>query len=192
MANSSVSKDFMFKMFHQDGFLSASVPTYSNVCFAWQRSLKSYDHVWPNIRGKRRLDDRGASEYSVWLATVTGQCQRTCMDQAATLLENTHTHTHIHNLLCQPLSFGSFFSHRQVTSSFNFAPKPLSTDIVCPNRTHPACFENVQECMREDAVGEKKKVRPTREPERSQEQQPIPERFPWRQVWQRTMRGERE
>lgn len=57
--------------------------------------------------------------------------------------------------------------------------------------------------MREDAGGgerKKKKFVQLLEPERSQEQQPIPERFPWRQVWQRTMRvresnereGERE
>lgn len=133
MGNGSVSKDLMFKIFHQDGFLSASISTYSNVCFAWQRSLKSYDHVWPNIRGKRRLDDRGASEYSLWLATVTGQCQRTCMEQAATLLENTHTHAH--NLLCQPLSFGSSF-HTDKLPLVLILPRSLSQPISCVPTTH--------------------------------------------------------
>ncbi len=89
-----------------------------------------------------------------------------------------------------------------VTSRFNFAVlRRLTAAVMCPLHTHPACFENVQECMREDAGGEgEKKFVQLQEPERSQEQHPIPERFPWRQVWQRTMRvresdereGERE
>lgn len=39
-----------------------------------------------------------------------------------------------------------------------------------------------------EGAGEKKKFTQLQELERSQEQHPIPERFPWRQVWQRTMR----
>lgn len=54
--------------------------------------------------------------------------------------------------------------------------------------------------MHERGRGGRKKFVKLQEPERSQEQQPIPERFPWRQVWQHTMRvretnereGERE
>lgn len=39
-----------------------------------------------------------------------------------------------------------------------------------------------------EGAGKKKKFTQLQELERSQEQHPIPERFPWRQVWQRTMR----
>lgn len=173
--------------------------------------MKSYDHVWPNIHEKGRLDNGGASEYRVcgWLQPRDNASTHVWTEPHSW---NTHTRAIVfangqsasHT---QPLSFApSFHTDHNVSSSFIFycpVPKPLTTAVMCPIRTHPACFENVQECMREDGEGSKKKKKKfvqLQVPERSQEQHPIPERFPWRQVWQRTMRvresdereGERE
>lgn len=124
--------------------------------------------------------------------------------------------THIHTLLSIANGLSASDLCLIHTASLSFAPSfhmLLIVEILlssCPGathncclvslRTHPACFENVRECMREDGEGRKKKLVQLQEPERSQEQHPIPERFPWRQGWQCTMRtresdereGERE
>lgn len=146
---------------------------YSDVCVAWQRSMKSHDHVWPNIHEKGRLDGGGASEYRVcgWLQPRDNASTR--VYRAAALLKYTHTHTHTivfangqsasHTTLSL---FCSVFSHRHVTSSFNCPVlKPLTTAVMCRVCTHPACFVNVHELRgragRRRRKKKKKKVRPT-------------------------------
>ena len=81
----------------------------------------------------------------------------------------THTHTHTHYCLCQR---AICFTHTQPL--FSFHPDSLLVVLIllsCPEASHNcchvsrphthtpiACFENVRECMREDAGGEKKSL----------------------------------
>lgn len=150
-----------FSNFHQDGFLSTSIFVYSDMCFAWQPSMKSLDQIGQTsvqrgTAGRRGPQSRDNASTHAWTETPHSR--------------NTHTYTQIHNGHTHTTVASLFSLHADVLLLVLISPWSHPELLSCvPTTRTRACFGNVRQCMRVGLWvvcvwgrgGEKKKVCPT-------------------------------